>query len=201
MISIKSVATIPPPTPAKQATQRKEALHVTLDLSTNSLGDVFIAHRAKLRSIAIKIVGKFELADEVIQEAYLKVTVGLRATLIDKPYSYCCQVVRNLALDYYRRYTVESTYRVHVENIELPHPYDETPPEQILHDRRILEAIDNALKVLPKRTRTAFEMHRLAGFTQREIALKLGCSATLVNFMLKDAAVVVAPFNDMMEGR
>src|SRR5690606_37598031 len=90
------------------------------------------------------------------------------------------------------RQAVESTYRVYTDDGELPPVAGGTAPEQGLDERRVLRAIDEALSALPSRTRKVFELYRLGGLTQREIGRELGCSATLVNFMLKDAADAIA---------
>ncbi len=167
------------------------------DSSENVLGEVLIAHRTQLRGIALKIVGTTELADEVIQDAYLKLVDGASIRKIEKPYNYCSQVVRNLARDYHRQKNHEATYRIYTEDGELPHvPYDCTP-EKIIFERQLIEAIDNALSRLPSRTRHAFELYRLSGLTQREIAKELDCSATLVNFMLKDAVEALMECQNM----
>ncbi len=165
---------------------------MSIDLQNVALGDVFIAHRSQLRGIAQRIVGSPELADEITQEAFLKLAEGATLRQIDKPFCYCCQVVRNLALDHCRRQAVESTYRVYTDDGELPPVAGGTAPEQGLDERRVLRAIDEALSALPSRTRKVFELYRLGGLTQREIGRELGCSATLVNFMLKDAADAIA---------
>jgi RNA polymerase sigma-70 factor (ECF subfamily) len=52
-----------------------------------------------------------------------------------------------------------------------------------------LEHIADALTELPSRTRYAFEMYRLHGVPQKDIAKELGVSPTLVNFMIRDALV------------
>ena len=52
-----------------------------------------------------------------------------------------------------------------------------------------LEHIETALNDLPSRTRYAFEMYRLHGVQQKDIAKELGVSPTLVNFMIRDALV------------
>ena len=166
-------------------------------LVQESLGDVFIANRQQLRSIALRIVGTPELADEVTQEGFLKVAEGIFE--VEKPFSYCCQVVRNLALDHRRRQAVESTYRVYTEDGELPQVAGGLAPEQGLDERRILRAIDKALSKLPARTRKVFELYRLGGLTQREIGKEIGCSAALVNFMLKDASVAIASCRGLLE--
>ncbi len=68
-------------------------------------------------------------------------------------------------------------------------------PDQQLHRVQVLHAVDRVLGTLPARTRRVFELSRIGGLTQRDIAVELGCSATLVNFMLKDAAAALAGCN------
>ena len=60
-------------------------------------------------------------------------------------------------------------------------------PEAIAISRQYLSMIGRALEGLPARTRRAFELYRLSGLTQREIAAELNISTTLVNFMIRDA--------------
>ncbi|QTD47345.1 sigma-70 family RNA polymerase sigma factor [Ottowia testudinis] len=173
---------------------------MSMDLPETALGQVFVAHRAQLRCIAQKIVGTSEIADEVTQDAYLKLVKGACARDVCKPYTYCCQVVRNLALDHCRRQRVESDYRVYTVDGELPQVAGGCIPERHLHERQVLDAIDEVLRSLPPRTRHAFELYRLGGLTQRQIAQELGCSATLVNFMLRDATQAIASCRDLLEG-
>jgi len=153
-----------------------------------TLGQVFIAHRAQLRSVAKKIVGTAEVADEITQDAYLRLAEGHGTQqTVRQPLSYCCQVVRNIAIDHCRRRSFEAKIRVFTDDGEVPEMPVSASYEQRLDDRRLIAAIDSALGTLPERTRKAFELFRLGDLTQREIATRLGCSATLVNFMVKDA--------------
>ncbi|WP_304621353.1 sigma factor, partial [Novosphingobium sp. 18050] len=80
-------------------------------MSDPSLADVFVAHRAQLWRVARQIVNTEDLADDVMQDAYLKLAEGPRDRVAERPIGYCCQVVRNLALDYCRRHRVEASYR------------------------------------------------------------------------------------------
>ena len=62
-------------------------------------------------------------------------------------------------------------------------------PETSLINFSTLEHIAVALTELPSRTRYAFEMYRLHGVQQKDIAKELGVSPTLVNFMIRDALI------------
>ncbi|TJZ72942.1 sigma-70 family RNA polymerase sigma factor [Chitiniphilus eburneus] len=163
-----------------------------------SLEPVFLEHRSQLLSIARRVAGDSDIAEEILQDAYLKLVEGACAQEVRNPLGYCAQVVRNLALDYLRRQAVENTYRVYTEDGELPQVAGGVLPDQGLDERKLLDAIEQALSTLPARTRLVFEMYRLGGLTQREIAAQLGCSATLVNFMVRDVGLVLAKCRGML---
>ncbi|SAI74498.1 RNA polymerase ECF family sigma factor [Bordetella ansorpii] len=165
--------------------------------SNLTLGRVFIAHRSELRGLARKIVGGADEADDVLQDAYLKLVDGACARDVEKPYAYCCQVVRNMALDYRRRKSVEVAYCTQSDDGELPDVAGGFEPDDGVDERRLLEVVSDVLATLPPRTRLAFELHRVQGLTQRGIGEKLGISATMVNFLLKDAVQALAPCYDL----
>lgn len=172
----------------------------TIEVRTNSsLSVTFLENRIKLRSIALRIVGSADLADEITQEAYLRLANGAYTRQVESPYFYCCKVVRNLALDCRRKQAVEDKFLIRTEDGELPPTAGGSIPDQSLHERQLLEAVMRALDRLPPRTRQAFELYRLGGLTQREIGRQLGCSATLVNFMLKDAVNALSDCAHLMK--
>ena len=172
---------------------------MAIEVEGGTLEEVFIANRAPLRRIAQRIVGSPEIADEVTQDAYVKLVTGGFDRAIEKPYCYCCQVVRNVARDYCRRQSAESIYRIHTSDGELPQVSGGCRPEQRLRERQVIDALGRVLDTLPAKTRHAFELYRLGGFTQRELAAEMGCSATLINFMIRDATLAIAGCREMMD--
>ena len=164
-------------------------MDMSLQPADLTLAEVFVATRAQLQRVAQKIVRTSDLADEVLQDAYLKLADGASLREVRKPLGYCCQVVRNVAFDYHRHHSVEASYRTYCEDVE-----------RLLDGRQALAAIDRVLDALPARTRLAFELNRLSGLTQREIGVRLGCSATLVNFMIKDADAALESCRYLVQG-
>lgn len=150
----------------------------------------FIEHREGLRQAAQRIVGERHAAEDILQSAYLRITDTAEHLVVRQAVSYCFQVVRHLAIDSRRRGKLESQlFANEVEGLSAPAPH--ASPEQIAIGGEFLASIDDALARLPDRTRHAFLLYRLEGRTQRDIAKKLGVSATLVNFMIKDAVEVL----------
>lgn len=154
----------------------------------------FIANRQQLKGIAKKIVGTKELAEDVLQDAYIRLVKCSIQRQIDKPLNYCCQVVRNISIDYCRKLKVEAGYRVLTEDQDeiLDNVSSGNSIERTLAGEQLLSEIMHVVDQMAERTRTVFQLHRLDGLTQRQIAEKIGCSAALVNIMLKEAMQAIA---------
>ena len=108
-------------------------------------------------------------------------------TLVQGQLSYLFQIVRNLAIDHYRKQALELKYSG-TEEEGLNVVIHGASPETSHINFNTLENIADALTELPQRTRYAFEMYRLHGVPQKDIAKELGVSPTLVNFMIRVCA-------------
>lgn len=165
----------------------------------HALIEVYLARRRDLRAVASKILGHPDHIDDVLQDAYLKLADGVCAREIPNPFGYCCQVVRNMARDYCRRRMVESGYMVMTADDDFPEVDGGRPADAGIDERRVLAKVDSALAALLPRTRLVFELHRIDGKTQREVAKIVGVSATLVNFMMRDVMNALAGCREVHE--
>ncbi len=163
-----------------------EWLSATPSASTASLADLFVAHRQALLKSSARIVGNIHLAEDVVQEAFIKIGIVQPGQQVRSQVGYLFQIVHNLSIDYYRRRVREEHVIAPPEDGELV-PSPEALPETRLADRQALDCLSQALAELPPRTRRAFELCRVHGMAQKEVARQLGVSPTLVNFMIKDA--------------
>ncbi|WP_437884418.1 RNA polymerase factor sigma-70 [Pseudomonas sp. LRF_L74] len=154
-----------------------------------SLTQVLVENRAILVKTAARITGCHSRAEDVVQDAFLRISAMQDMSLpLKAGVNYVFRIVRNLAIDHYRKQVMELKYSgSEEEGLNASNPGD-TPEATNLH-QETLEIIDAALGELPGRTRYAFEMYRLYGVQQKEIAKELGVSPTLVNFMIRDALV------------
>jgi RNA polymerase sigma-70 factor (ECF subfamily) len=157
-----------------------------LDQQPVDLSAVFVAHRAQLRRAALKILGDTERAEDVVQDAYLKVTETEGVLNIKQPLAYLYQIVRNLAIDRHRRAAFEGgLFDREEEGLQVPGQVG--TPEATAISRQHLALVARALSELPERTRRAFELHRLDGHTHCAIASQLHISTSLVNILIHDA--------------
>jgi RNA polymerase sigma-70 factor (ECF subfamily) len=161
---------------------------VAVDLAT-----VFVDNRQQLSAIARKIVGVQDVAEDILQDAYIRLVKGVCARKVDKPFNYCCQVVRNIAIDHCRKKKVEAGYREHNnQEVAIISASSGLNIETSMAECQLLDAVIKVIERLPERTKKVFELHRFSGLTQRQIAEQVGCSAALVNIMIKEAMTAIA---------
>ncbi|MBB5393229.1 MULTISPECIES: RNA polymerase factor sigma-70 [unclassified Herbaspirillum] len=146
----------------------------------------FMACRAQLRDAAARILGCRQRAEDVVQDAWFKIAELPEDFSVRHPKAFLLQVVRNLAIDRQRRMAIES-FMFAEEEEGMDVICHQATPEGTSISRQALVSVARALSTLPERTLRAFELHRLDGYTQREVAERLGVSTTLVNFMIRDA--------------
>ena len=154
-----------------------------------SLLQAFIDHRTLLVNIAARITGCHARGEDVVQDAFFRVQSAPSITSsLKEQMGYLLRVVRNLAIDHYRKQALERRYCSH-EDADLQQIVDNATPQDTHLHLSTLDVVEHALGELPTRTRYAFEMYRLHGVPQRVLALELGVSPTLVNFMIRNALV------------
>lgn len=143
------------------------------------------SHRS-LVDAAQALLGCRARAEDVVQDAFLKLWESGDQHVIQEPIRYLFRMVRNLAIDRLRRLALEGRYRFDEEPLdELPAP--QSTPEQAAISELEWQRMYQAIGELPERTRTVFTMSQLEGYSQREVASHLNASPTLVHFLLRDA--------------
>ncbi|MDD2058579.1 RNA polymerase factor sigma-70 [Pseudomonas sp. GD03860] len=155
--------------------------------SGSPLLDVFYDQRSRLIGLAARITGCRSHAEDIVHEAFMKVEDAGETEQIRSQASYLTRVVRNLSIDHYRRRQFEERLiSQDTDSYEAPVVHAETP-EALVSDQQLLERVSGALADLPERTRYAFEMCRIHGMKQKDIAKALGVSPPLVHAMIREA--------------
>lgn len=144
---------------------------------------VYRVHRSALVSYASAIAGGRAQAEDVVQEAWFRLTRVEDLALIQEPVAYLYRLVRNLAIDT-RRTLARETARLASETDAVALADDQPSPERATLARDELRAVLDALAELPERTRTAVRMNRIEGRKLREIADHLGLSITRTHALI-----------------
>lgn len=148
---------------------------------------LYTAHRAELVDYANRIVRDPARAEDVVQDAWLRMTVAERETPVVQPLRYLYRVVRNLALDRYRVQRREMMRQgddlsAVAEAVPDSAPSPETASIDLDELRQVLRCIDE----LPERNRRAVMLYKFDGLKLREVAERMGISVALANKLVLD---------------
>ncbi|WP_159847921.1 RNA polymerase sigma factor [Brevundimonas sp. G8] len=117
--------------------------------------------------------------DDVIQEAYCRLSNLKVVEQIESPRAYFFQTARSVVLEQMRRariVRIDAVTEIDALRIE----WDEPSPERIAGGRKELERVMKIVATLPERSRRIFEMRRILGLSQKEIATRLGVTENVV---------------------
>ncbi|UEX77580.1 sigma-70 family RNA polymerase sigma factor [Sediminicurvatus halobius] len=146
--------------------------------------DTLLLHRDALVSQVLPIVGGRAQAEDVVHELFLRLARRDSDAGVRQPLAFLHRAARNLAQDELRH---ERMVARHGERQSGLAPEHAPSAEHCSGERQALERVQQALAALPRDCRAAFEMHRLGGYTHREIAAALGISASMVDKHIRRA--------------
>lgn len=131
--------------------------------------------RARLRRMA---VAEDEISD-IVQDAYVKIAKLDSVAHIRSGRSYFFTTARTMLLDRIRR---ERIVRIDsMTEMEALRLADDDPgPERRVSARMELDRVRRLIEALPDRCREIFELRRVQGVPQREIAERLGIAEHIV---------------------
>ncbi|MFC5373630.1 sigma-70 family RNA polymerase sigma factor [Brevundimonas faecalis] len=154
--------------------------------SSRSL-ELYQAHRQALIDYACGIVGDRSSAEDIVQEAWIRVEAVERLRPPTEPLGYLYRTVRNLALDVYRarrRMGRRSAEELIDQGLQ---PADDAPsPEAAALARSDLARLLESLDELPDRTRQAVILYKVEGLKLREVAARLKVSVALAQTLVVD---------------
>lgn len=122
-----------------------------------------------------------EEAEDLIQEAFLRLHEYCRTTEVRNEEAFLTRTVSNLAINAYRRGRIVSYANQSVEQLEqtIGLPDGSPGPERIIAAQQRLDEISGILSAVSERTCEIFLAHR-AGYSYEEIATDLGITQRTV---------------------
>jgi len=138
--------------------------------------------------------------DDYIQEAYCKFAALPSVEHIQRADAYFFQMVRGLVADRIRQSRIVSI-ETFTEIDSLPVLSDDPSPERIVAARRELDEVLRLIAALPTRCRQVFELRKIEGLPQKQIAARLGITETMVeNDVVKGLRLISAAMRQKTAG-
>lgn len=150
-------------------------------LSSEEIDLLFREHNSALNAAARRKT-RSEEADDIVQDAYLRLLEMDDATHVTNAKFYLFRVVSNIAIDWLRKQRAYDRFAGELDgSLEASVANGEAPEE-----RALLDGIRVRIAELPKRKRDIFLLSHIQQFKQPEIAIKLGVSLRTVSRDLND---------------
>ncbi|MES1199972.1 MAG: sigma-70 family RNA polymerase sigma factor [Pseudomonadota bacterium] len=135
--------------------------------------------RSPLLAYFRRRVNVAEDAEDLVQEAFLRLAKPGRLEDIDNVDAYVFQVAANLVRERVRKRAVRGSD----SEIEIDEKFSDPQvfsPARILEGKETVARVMAALRELPERTRTIFVLQRFEGLTYHEVADRLGLSTSAI---------------------
>ena len=154
-------------------------------MTTNSLSGTcddiifstfFKSHAKSLRNFLLYKYGNKDQADDLTQEAFIKLWQNCAAVPIEKAKSYIYKIAINSSLNEIAHQKVVLEYENNFTGLEKTYEN----PEFILEEKQFKSKLLKAIENLNETQRVAFLMHRIDGKKYSEIAEELNISLKAV---------------------
>jgi len=161
--------------------------HRPADAKNEAVGsEVYAENHSELIRYLQRLCGQRQLAEDLAQEAGLRFFSAMRAQSIDNPRAFLFHVATNLARDQFRR---EVVAREHASaQSEWEHAVG---ADHVAAARQEVAHVAKVIADLPARARDVLLLSRVEGYSQQEVASRLGIAPKTVENHLTRALALL----------
>jgi RNA polymerase sigma-70 factor (ECF subfamily) len=157
----------------------EELMAQAADGDPNAFATLVERHHRSAMNVAYRFLGDATLAEDVVQEAFLKILSGAGRYRPSARFStYLYNVVWHLCVDVYRKRRPQS-----LEALPAQQDPAEGAESSVLSDERA-RLVQAAIRELPVRQRMALVLKHYENLSYEQVARALGCSAGAVESLL-----------------
>lgn len=143
---------------------------------------LFEAHAETIRNYIYYKCGDAAQAEDVMQEAFIKLWHHCKKVLFEKARAFLYKVANNLFLNQVAH------QKVKLEYARMPHHNSNTEsPDFVMEEKEFMHTLQQAIGALPEGQREVFLLNRIDKKTYNEIAEMLGISVKAVEKRMHNA--------------
>ncbi|RXK00665.1 RNA polymerase subunit sigma [Arcobacter sp. CECT 8989] len=135
-----------------------------------------------------RLTGDKEKAKDITQESYTRIIEIEEKNQIKNPRAYLYKMAKNLLIDESRRN--KNIFKVDYEEANFTIPKEQQPEELFYKQTQYIELLD-LVQNLPKRSKQAFTLHVIQGFTRKEVAHKMNINISTVEKHITNATLKI----------
>ena len=143
-----------------------------------ALKELYISFSSKLFQLAFAIVRSKEMAEEVVEDVFIKVwKKRVQMGKVENFTFYLYVMTKNTSRDYLRKYG--NIKKINLDDVALPF-YRVDTPEDLMITAEVITQINKAINELPTKCRLIFKLVKEDGLKYREVAELLHLSKKTV---------------------
>jgi RNA polymerase sigma-70 factor (ECF subfamily) len=152
--------------------------------------DKFFKNNSKLlRNHIYYKFGDLEQAEDIVQDAFIKLWNNCSKVSIDKAKSYIYTIATNLGISVTRHQKVRFKYKDYITQRKTDINHES--PEFIALEKEYMEKLKNAIADLPERQREVFLLNRIDKKTYKEIAELSNVSVKAIEKLMHKALLTL----------
>lgn len=156
-------------------------------LTQAELLTIYAENKADLTRFSRSIVGDLPVAEDVLQEAWMKFLRAADTNQFDEPVAYLRTIVRTLSLDALRRIKRDNArLTTPLSDSHEPADHMSPGPEQTAIARLELERLQSIMSELPDKTQKALNLYWQEEQSLRDIAQSLNVSLGQAHGLIKN---------------
>jgi len=169
----------------------KELLQLLAQDSEYAFAIIFDKYKKRVYNTAFLFLKSAEAAEEVVQEVFLRLWQK-RTSLPDIDYlnSFIKTMAYNLMVDQFRKTTLEKDYKKALP----PHDPVVDDTDHKVRDYESVRLLQMAIGTLPQRQKQVYELARLKGLSQEQIAAELSISKNTVKVHMSAALQAIRAY-------
>jgi len=145
-----------------------------------ALGDLSLRHKSRILSVAYRLLGDWQLAEDVAQETFLRLHQAACTYRPEARFTtWLYRIVYNLSIDQQRK---RANAPVSLESVQ-GEPQD-TSGTQSMEREELAAIVQRAISQLPERQRRVILLHRYEELSHTDIARVTGWSQSAVESLL-----------------
>jgi RNA polymerase sigma-70 factor (ECF subfamily) len=157
-----------------------------LRLTYTQIASLFHQYREELTRRLVRMVKSHETAADLVQDTYVRLLRLGDAHVVEQPRALLHRIAANLAIDHLRK-EKNSIQAFDCMDTAMAVPCQSPSPEREVLAKQRLRLCLQAIEQLPPRSREAFVLCRVYGYSYQEIAVRMGISESGVEKLLMRA--------------
>ncbi|MGE0642285.1 MAG: RNA polymerase sigma factor [Nitrospira sp.] len=157
-----------------------------LRLTYTQIASLFHQYREELTRRLVGMVKSHETAADLVQDTYVRLLRLGEAQVVEQPRALLHRIAANLAIDHLRKEKIAVQAFDGMDAARAMPSHGPSPEREVLAKQRVRLCLQ-AIEQLPPRSREAFVLCRVYGYSYQEIAVRMNISESGVEKLLMRA--------------